>query len=86
MDEQTKALIKEAAREAATEAVEDVLTRLGFDVDDPTAAQADMHAVRRWRYAQKQAATMTIRATIGLLVTGTAALVILGIKTKFFGG
>ncbi len=49
MDEATKLIVREAATQAAEEAVRSSLIALGIDVDDPIEAQKDMAALRTLR-------------------------------------
>lgn len=49
MDDSTRAVMQEIAREAATEAVKGTLTSLGVDHSHPLEAQQDMHALRDMR-------------------------------------
>jgi hypothetical protein len=83
MNEETHALLKEIAEEAATQAVENTLLKLGFNLEDVTEIQADMAAVRNWRKAQVQIRSTTRTAAIWVLVSGFAAIILLGVKSWF---
>lgn len=49
MDEQTKAVMKTVAEDAASKAVAQTLTSLGVDANDPFEVQKDMQALRELR-------------------------------------
>ena len=80
MDTETKALMREIARHAAKEAVEATFTKLGFDIHEPTAMQADMLFIRNWRMAQRQVRKVSIGTAAGIVVTGVCAMIWMGIK------
>jgi len=85
MDTETKALMHEIARAAAKEAVEETLTKLGFDTGDPVDIQADMMFLRDWRLAQRQVKKVALGTAVGVLVTGVCAAIWVGIKSGVSG-
>jgi hypothetical protein len=60
-------------------AVESTLTRMGFDISDPIACQADMHFLRSARTLTEKAGTKAVMVVIGLatvaLVSGVCMVV-----------
>ena len=52
-DPNLKRMVQEAARLAASQAVDDTLTKLGLDVSDPLEVQKDMAALRDMRLLLK---------------------------------
>lgn len=61
-------------------AIEDTLTRLGFDVNDPQELQRDLQHVRTWRRASEEVQRKGVLTILGILLTGGCAILWLGIK------
>ena len=79
-------LVQETAREAAREAVKDILLKLGFDTSDQEAIieiQADTSYTRRQRRASERVKDWIWKTAIGAFVLGILALLVLGLQTKF---
>lgn len=81
----TREDMREVAEEAAEKAVCRMLLSLGVDANDPKAIirfQADLLMLKRWGEAQNVVRTTGIKTLIGVLVTGTLALVWMGLRAK----
>ncbi|MET4696104.1 hypothetical protein [Endozoicomonas lisbonensis] len=74
------------AKQAAHEAVSELLLRLGIDVNDADeirSMQADLIYIRQQRKAAEQVGANVRRVALGAFVTGLISLVITGI-TQYF--
>ena len=74
------------AKQAAHEAVSELLLRLGIDVNDADeirAMQADLIYIRQQRKAAEQLGTNARRFVLGAFVTGVISLIITGL-TQYF--
>lgn len=96
-DSQVKAMVQEAARIAAKEAVRDTLTTLGLDVSDPLEVQKDMASLREMRLLlksedfQKDLAQIRALRTSGSFIRTAAGksiitIVITGVLGLFWFG
>lgn len=71
MDEKEKQVIEQT--------VHYTLTKLGFDLSDPIAAQEDMHFLRSLRHLTQAAGTKAVMTLIGLCTIAFAGGVVLAI-------
>jgi hypothetical protein len=72
---------EQIAQNAAKGAVEDLLVKLGVDVEDVHGTQADFAHLRKQRETSEQIGTWTRRALITGFLTTLGSLVVMGIKT-----
>ncbi len=80
---QARAIAEAAGREAAKETVKDMLLAMGMDVEDADGvieAQVDMAWLRRQRRASEQIAVWAKRTALGLVLTGAAGVLWLGLQ------
>lgn len=75
--------VRKIAADAASQAVFDVLTRLGISTDTPIEMQRDMQHLRAWRQSMEQVQSKSILAAVGLAVSGIVALVVIGLQDFF---
>lgn len=61
--------------------VDETLTSIGLDHKNPIELQRDFQALREWRQAMQDVRKKTIITLIGILVTGLAAAVWIGLKS-----
>ena len=61
--------------------VDETLTSIGLDHKNPIELQRDFQALREWRQAMQDVRKKTIITLIGILVTGFAAAVWIGLKS-----
>ena len=64
------------------EAVHETLLTLGVDAAQPLAVQQDMHFVRELRAASEKIQSRGLLVLVGILVTGLAGAVWIGIKSS----
>lgn len=76
-EEELTALVRAAVRDG----VDDALTRLGVDSSNPIAMQRDFQAIRQWREASEAIRRRGIMALVGVLVTGVAGVLWLGVRS-----
>lgn len=57
-----------------------ILNSFGIDDDDRKEIRADFQHLRRWRKATEQATSLTFKAVVTTLVTGTLAALWIGIR------
>ena len=92
-DEELREMIRqelEAAQTPAAVHVQDVvrtavtetLITLGMDASDPMSLQQDMHFVREMRQTSEKLRSKGLLVMVGLLLTGLAGAVWLGIKSS----
>lgn len=85
IDQDTRAIMEDISKDAATKAVEEVLTRLGIDHADPIAVQKDLAHLREWREAMEAMKNKTLLTIVGVAVAGIIAILWLGIQTILSG-
>ncbi|MER8924326.1 hypothetical protein NKJ23_16115 [Mesorhizobium sp. M0184] len=71
----TEAEIHEIANQAAREAVKETLLTLGFAVDKPLDAQADMQFLRRWRESSDTIKRQSIITAVGIITVSFLGLI-----------
>lgn len=76
-----KRLHNEQADEVVLRTIATILTSFGIEEEDRAELRADFVHLRKWRKSAEQAQSLTIKAIITVLVTGTAGALWLGIKT-----
>lgn len=79
------ALTRVIAKEAAKEAVDELMTRLGVDNASPLDMQRDMQWLRDTRVGTEKIREKGVLTLIGAAVIGGAAVVWLGIKQSING-
>lgn len=62
-------------------AIATILTSFGIEEDDKNELRADFQHLRKWRKSVEQAQGLTLKAIIGVIVTGFAGALWLGFKT-----
>jgi hypothetical protein len=67
----------------ARKLVRAVLTEMGIDVADPTEMQADFVFLRRHRLAKEKIGVAGAVAIWGLVLSGIASLIWLGVQAAF---
>lgn len=80
------ALTRAIAKEAAKEAVDELMTRLGVDNASPLDMQRDMQWLRDTRVGSEKIREKGILSLIGAAVLGGAAILWLGIRQSINGG
>jgi hypothetical protein len=58
-----------------SEAVEETLTKLGFDVGKPTEAQKDMAFLREWRESSATVKRQSLLTAVGVVTVGILGLI-----------
>lgn len=76
-----KRLHNDQVDEVVLRTIATILTSFGIEEEDRVELRADFAHLRKWRKSVEQAQTTTFKAIIGILVTGFAGAVWLGIKT-----
>lgn len=72
---ETHALIKEAARAAAHEAVIEVLEKIGIEPDEHKEVQKDMIWMRKWRMMSERLGSRVLMTVATILSAGVIGLV-----------
>lgn len=73
-------------RKVVKEAVQETLSRLGFDTDDPFEAQRDMQFVRSWRQSTETMKRQGLVTAIGVLTVGFLGAVGMVVRNWITGG
>lgn len=76
----TESEINEVAKQAAREAVKETLVSLGFAVDKPLDAQADMQFLRQLRESTATVKRQTLITAVGVITLGILGLIWVAIK------
>jgi len=63
------------AKKAAEEAVEEVLKKFGFDVDNVKELQNDFITLRKWRKLSEKSVTMLVITILTMITAGIARAV-----------
>jgi hypothetical protein len=71
---------RKIAKEAAKEALHDMLVALGVDPEDELENQKDFAFVRDWRLSSQAVKRQGLAAAVGVIVIGVLGLVWLAIK------
>ena len=85
-DSEQDALTRAIAKEAAKEAVDELMTRLGIDNTSPLDMQRDMQWLRDTRVGSEKIREKGILTLIGAAVLGGATILWLGLKQSINGG
>ncbi|RWO06399.1 MAG: hypothetical protein EOS07_21930 [Mesorhizobium sp.] len=72
--------MNEVAKQAAREAVKETLVSLGFAVDKPLDAQADMQFLRQLRESTATVKRQTLITAVGVITLGILGLIWVAIK------
>jgi hypothetical protein len=64
------------------EAVEETLTKLGFDVGKPMEAQKDMQFLRDWRESAATVKKQSLITAVGVITVGVLGLIWLAIQGR----
>jgi hypothetical protein len=62
------------------EAVKQTLIQLGVDASHPLEMQRDFQHLRQWRTAQAELKAKSMLALVGIVLSGTIALIMLGVR------
>src|SRR5262245_45399286 len=62
------------------EAVEETLTKLGFDVAKPMEAQKDMQFLREWRESAATVKKQSLITAVGVVTVGVLGLIWLAVR------
>lgn len=79
-------LTRAIAKEAAKEAVDELMTRLGVDNASPLDMQRDMQWLRDTRVGSEKIKQKGVLTLIGAAVLGGLAMFWIGIKQSIHGG
>jgi hypothetical protein len=74
-------LTENEIRGVIAETVQETLTKIGVDPDDPHEMQKDFHHLREWRKASNEIRNKSILAVVGVLIVGVLGATWLGFKT-----
>ena len=83
MTEPTVTLSESQLKRLVKDTVNEVLTTLGVEVDEPLKMQADFQAIREWREASAAVRKKGLVTFIGIVVAGLCAMVWLGVQDYF---
>lgn len=75
-----KALSSPEVAELVATTVRQTLIQLGIDTANPLEMQADFRHLREWREANRELKHKGMMALIGIVLSGAAALILLGVK------
>jgi hypothetical protein len=68
-------MMTKVARQAAHDAVEEMLEKLGIDVDNHLEMQEDMSWLRKWRKMSERVGSRVVMTVFTLLTAGIVTLV-----------
>lgn len=83
MTDVTEQQLQAMAETIAKKTVEELFIKLGLDVTDVRASQADFAHLRKQRMASEQIGKLAARTLITLSVTGLFSMLLLGIRSYF---
>lgn len=72
--------LRKIVHETVQQTVSETLVRLGVEVTDPIEMQKDFQHLRDWRETTNTVKSKALLAMVGLLVSGLAASVWMGLK------
>ena len=84
-EQQLQNLTSEEARALIREAVRETFLMLGVKVDDPIEVQKDFQHLREWRSTTESVKAKGMLAIVGVVVSGLAAALWMGLK-ELLGG
>jgi len=73
-------------RRIVQEAVKETLTTIGVDHQDPFEMQRDFQHLREWRKSSEAIQKKGLLTLVGIFITGTVALIWMGLTDKLGGG
>lgn len=79
-EQQLQNLTPDEARALIREAVRETFLMLGLKVDDPIEVQKDFQHLREWRSTTESVKAKGMLATVGVVVSGLAAALWIGLK------
>lgn len=79
-EQQLQNLTPEEARALIREAVRETFLMLGVKVDDPIEVQKDFQHLREWRSTTESVKAKGMLAVVGVVVSGLAAALWMGLK------
>lgn len=86
MEEQPVILTKDELKTLAKEVVNETLTGLGIDTQNPLSVQRDLQYLREWRHTIESIRGKAILAAVGIAVVGLCGVLWLGLKTLLTKG
>lgn len=75
--------LERMAKLVAHKTAEELLERLGIDVENVRDSQADFAHLRKQRLASEQIGKLTMRVVLSVFITGAFSLVLMGIQKYF---
>lgn len=84
-EQQLHNLTPDEARALIREAVRETFLMLGVKVDDPIEVQKDFQHLREWRSTTESVKAKSLLAVVGVVVSGLAAAIWMGIR-EMLGG
>lgn len=73
-------MIERIARKVADQAFDNMLSRLGVNVDEFVEFQKDFAHLRAWRLSVEAAKRQTLVGTVGVLVAGLLGLIWMAVR------
>ena len=73
-------LTREQLIELADDVTENILLRLGFDLDNPEQIRKDLAHLRRWREATEKAESIGLKVVITTIIGGLLGAIWLGFQ------
>lgn len=73
-------LSRDQLEDLTADVTKNVLSRMGFDVDDPKEMRKDMAHLRRWRVSVDKVGHVGIVSAVGVFVSGVLAALWVGIN------
>lgn len=80
-DQRALTLTENELRAVISETVNETLTKLGVDHDDPHEMQKDFHHLREWRRASSEIRSKSVAAVLTVVIAGGLGALWLGFKT-----
>lgn len=74
-------LTENEIRAVIAETVNETLTKIGIEHDDPVEMQKDMAHLRAWRKSVSEVKTKSMVTVLTILIAGTLGAIWLGMKT-----
>lgn len=73
-------MTEQEIRRIVAETVDQTLTRLGIDSDDPVELQKDMAHLRAWRESVGRVKRQSLMTAVGILTAGLLGLIWMALK------
>lgn len=80
MTQATRWMSEQEIRKIVAETVDQTLTRLGVDIEDPLEFQRDLQHLRAWRESADTVKRQGLVTAVGIIIAGILGLVWLAIK------